>query len=125
MDLGLKDATAVVTGGTEGMGRATADCLAADGARVAVFARQRPRLEETARALERLGSPEAVGLAVDVTDPAAITAAFADLARRWGTLNILVNTVGPNAGGTIDQLDDDGWARAFELGTMSAVRCVR
>ena len=68
MDLGFADATAVVTGGTKGMGRAIAECLAAEGARVAVLARGREALDETVAALEGLGSPDAVGLAVDVVD---------------------------------------------------------
>lgn len=64
MDLGLANATAVVNGGTSGMGRAAAECFAADGARVVVFGRGRERLDETVAALRRLGSPDAVGLAV-------------------------------------------------------------
>src|SRR5262245_25928400 len=125
MDLGLRDATAVVTGGSSGMGRAAAECLADDGARVAVFARRRSELDETAAALRKRGSPDALGLAVDVTDGAAVEAAFAELGARWGALNILVNTVGPGDTGTIDTLGDDGWARSLELGLMSAVRTTR
>ena len=59
MDLGLEDATRVVAGGTTGMGRAAADCFAADGARVAVLARSRDQLDETEAALTDLGSPDA------------------------------------------------------------------
>ena len=73
MDLGLRDATAVVTGGSSGMGRAAAECLADDGARVAVFARRQAELDETVSALRKRGSPDPVGLSVDVTDAAAIT----------------------------------------------------
>jgi NAD(P)-dependent dehydrogenase (short-subunit alcohol dehydrogenase family) len=125
MDLGLRDATAVVTGGSSGMGRAAAECLAADGARVGVLARRQSELDEAVAALRRCGSPDAVGLSVDVTDSGAIDAAFAELGARWGALNILVNTVGPGDTGTIDTLPDEGWERSLELGLMSAVRCVR
>lgn len=125
MDLGLADATAVVTGGSSGMGRAAAECLAADGAKVAVFARRKSELDETVAALRAAGSPDPVGLSVDVTDPAAVEAAFAELGARWGALNALVNTVGPGDTGTIDTLGDEGWARSLELGLMSAVRCTR
>jgi len=124
VDLGIADATAVVTGGSKGMGRAVAKILAADGARVAVMARSRDALEETAAALRAAGSPDATGIAVDVTDPASIEAGFREVADRWGALNILVNTVGPGAG-NFEQLDDSGWDAAFALGTMSAVRGVR
>src|SRR4029453_11584768 len=125
MDLGLRDATAVVTGGTSGMGRAAAECLADDGARVPVFARRKTELDETVAALRKRGSPDPVGLSVDVTDGATIEAAFAELGAKWGALNVLVNTVGPGDTGTIDTLDDEGWARSLELGLMRAVRCTR
>lgn len=125
MDLGLAGATAVVTGGTKGMGRATAELLARDGARVAVFARGRAALDETVAALRQLGSPDALGLSVDVCSAESIATAFAEVAQRWGQLNSLVNTVGPDALGTIDELSDAAWLDTFNLGTMSAVRCVR
>ena len=124
MDLGFSDATAVVTGGTKGMGRAIAECLAAEGARVAVLARGRDALDDTVRALEERGSTEAVALQVDVVERAQVDAAFAELGARWASLNVLVNTVGP-AAGRFEQLSDDDWVSAFQLGTMAAVRCVR
>jgi len=125
VDLGIADATAVVVGGSKGMGRAVADILAADGARVAVMARGREALDETVAALRAGGSPDAVGLSVDVTDPVSIDAAFAEVGERWGGgLNILVHTVGPGAA-RFEDLDDSGWDAAFDLGMMSAVRSVR
>ena len=124
MDLGFKDATAVVTGGTKGMGRAIATLLAEEGARVAILARRRAELDETAQALDKVGSPQPLALSVDVSDTAQVDAAFAEIAEHWDHLNVLVNTVGP-AAGRFEQLRDDDWLTAFQLGTMSAVRCVR
>ena len=124
MDLGFADATAVVTGGSKGMGRAVAEVLAADGARVAVMARGRESLDETVAALRALGSPDAVGISVDMTDPASIASGFREVGGRWGSLNVLVHTIGPGAG-RFEDLDDDDWDQAFALGTMSAVRSVR
>jgi NAD(P)-dependent dehydrogenase (short-subunit alcohol dehydrogenase family) len=124
MDLGFADATAVVTGGTKGMGRAIAECMAAEGARVAVLARGRPALDETVSALERLGSPQSLGLSVDVADGDTVQRAFDTVEQRWGSLNVLVNTVGP-AAGRFEQLADADWLTAFQLGTLGAVRCVR
>lgn len=124
MDLGIAGATAVVAGGSKGMGRAVAEILAADGARVAVMARGREALDEAAAALRAAGSPDAIGIGVDVTDPASIEAGFREVAERWDALNILVNTVGPGAG-RFEELNDGGWDAAFALGTMSAVRSVR
>jgi NAD(P)-dependent dehydrogenase (short-subunit alcohol dehydrogenase family) len=124
MDLGYAGATAAITGATKGMGRATAELLAAEGAKVAVLARSREELDETVEALLGLGAPDAVGIVTDVADPELIEAAFAELADRWGALNALINTVGPFAG-TFEELDDAAWESAFTLGTMSAVRCTR
>ena len=56
-----------------------------------------------------------------MTDPAQVEAAFAELGARWGSLNVLVNTLGP-AAGRFEQLDDDGWRAALDLGLMAAVR---
>src|SRR3984885_4110237 len=124
MDLGFADAPAVVTGGSKGMGRAVAEILAGDGARVAVMARGRGALDDTVNALRAAGSPDAVGISVDMTDPASIGAGFAEVGGRWGCLNVLVHTIGPGAG-RFEQLDDGDWDTAFTLGTMSAVRSVR
>ncbi len=125
MDLGLCGAAAVVSGGTGGMGRAAAECFAEDGARVAVLGRTRARLDETVEALRRLGSPDAVGLGVDVSKTSEVDHAFSELAKRWGEIHILVNTVGPDQGGGIEELSDEAWLRAFDVGALSAVRCVR
>ncbi len=124
MDLGIAGATAVVTGGSKGMGRAVAEILATDGARVAVMARGQEALDETVTALGALGSPDAVGLSVDMTDASSIDAGFGQVQERWGALNILVHTIGPGAG-RFEDLDDSDWDAAFALGTMSAVRSVR
>ena len=124
MDLGFADATAVVTGGSKGMGRAVAEVLASDGARVAVMARGRTALDDTVASLLALGSPDAVGISVDMTDPASIAAGFQEVGDRWESLNVLVHTIGPGAG-RFDDLDDGDWDEALTLGTMSAVRSVR
>jgi len=127
MDLGLSGAAAVVSGGSKGMGRAAAVCLAAEGARVAVLARGRAALDETVAELQRVGSPDAIGFPVDLTVRAEVDAAFADLAERWGECNVLVNAAGPVDVGIrrFEDLDDAEWIATFEIGTLSAARCVR
>lgn len=127
MDLGLKDATVVVTGGTSGMGRAAADCFAVDGARVAVLARSQEQLDATTAALTELGSPDAVGISVDLFDGASVDAAFAQLAGRWGHLNALVNVAGPMEGGlkSFETYTDEDWHKVFDGLTFAAVRTAR
>jgi 3-oxoacyl-[acyl-carrier protein] reductase len=126
MDLGLAGAAVCVQGGTQGMGRATAETFAADGARVAVLARDQARLDETVAKLTDLGSPDAVGIATDVTDRASVDAAFAAIGERWGELNSLVCAVGPAVSNLRwDEMSDEQWREAFDLGAISAVRCAR
>jgi NAD(P)-dependent dehydrogenase (short-subunit alcohol dehydrogenase family) len=125
MDLGLKGATAVVQGGTQGMGRAAAECFAADGARVAVIARTQSDLDATVARLLEVGAQDAVGLRADITKAEEVEAAFASVTGRWGSLNILVNATGPGGSGSFDKLTDEDWARAIDLNAMGMVRCVR
>ncbi|OBI93254.1 short-chain dehydrogenase [Mycobacterium alsense] len=124
MDLGFAGSTAVVTGGSKGMGLAIAEALAAEGASVAVMARSRAPLDAAVTALRAAGAPDAVGISVDMADAGSITDGFAEVSKRWGRLNCLVHTIGPGDG-YFEQMDDAQWEAAFALGTMSAVRSIR
>jgi NAD(P)-dependent dehydrogenase (short-subunit alcohol dehydrogenase family) len=125
VDLGFAGATAVIAGGTRGIGLATALCLAGDGCRVGLIGRDEARLEEAAGALEAAGSPEVLQLAVDLGSATDVTAVFDELRMRWGALNVLINAAGPAGAGRFEDLDDAGWSDAFDQGVLSAVRCVR
>jgi len=126
VDLGFTDATAVIVGGGRGMGLATARCLAADGARVAVVGRRAEVLEAAAAELRQCGSPEAVAVVADISDADQVERAFSDIGQRWdGALNVLINTVGPGAAGSFEELTDDQWRAAVDDGAMGMVRCVR
>lgn len=126
MDLGLSGAAVAVNGGSKGMGRAAAEVFAAEEARVAVLARTPSDLDDTVASLMEKGAIEAIGLQTDLRDDAQVAAAFADIRKRWGHLNVLVNSAGPSEGvGGIEAVDDAGWHGAFDSGVLTAVRCVR
>lgn len=125
MDLGLAGAKVVVQGGTQGMGRAAAECFAQDGAKVAIVARTKAALDETAERLLALGAPDAFGMPADITQPEQVDAAFGEIGRRWGDLNVLVNATGPVGLGSFDQLSDADWQETIDLGAMGMIRCVR
>lgn len=127
MNLGLGDATIVVSGGSAGMGRAAALSFATEGALVAVLARNADRLDETVDELRRAGSPDAFGLPTDVTDADSVRRAFERLSERWEHVNVLVNTVGPiDVGiGRLESLTDDEWRATLDIGLLAAARCVR
>src|SRR3974390_1683191 len=122
MDLGLANAQAVVTGGSKGMGRAVANTFADEGASVAVLARGQEAIDETIVELRRRGSPDPMGISVDLRRPEAISEAVDSIGRRWGSINCLVNTIGP-ADGYFEKMTDEDWAAALDLGLMAAVRC--
>jgi NAD(P)-dependent dehydrogenase (short-subunit alcohol dehydrogenase family) len=124
MDLGFAGSKAVVTGGSKGMGLAIAEALAAEGASVAVMARNRAALDDAVETIRAAGAPEAFGISVEMADAASIEAAFTAVSERWGQLNSLVHTIGPGDG-YFEQMNDAGWEAAFTLGTMSGVRSIR
>ncbi|WP_304110051.1 SDR family NAD(P)-dependent oxidoreductase [Mycolicibacterium bacteremicum] len=125
MDLGFAGAATVVVGGGRGMGFATAQCLADDGARVAIVGRSREVLDAAAAELTRRGSPDAVAIVADTADDDSVRRAFGELADRWGEVNALINTVGPGAAGNFEELTDQQWQEAFDAGLMGMIRCVR
>ena len=125
MDLGLGGARAVVVGGTSGMGLATAVCLAGEGCRVGIVGRDADRLTAAARLVADAGSPEVLALAADVTSTAEVAGAFDTVRAHWAELNVLINAVGPAGAGRFEDLADADWTAALDLGTLSAVRCIR
>jgi 3-oxoacyl-[acyl-carrier protein] reductase len=124
MDLGLAGAHAVVTGGSKGMGRAVAHAFADEGARVAILARGQEAIDETVEELRRRGSPDPLGVSVNLRKPEAIVEAIDLIGQRWGSINSLVNTIGP-ADGYFEEMSDEDWTSALDLGLMAAVRCSR
>ncbi len=127
MDLGLTDARVLVVGGSRGMGRAAAITFAEEGSRVAVMARSSSALDDTVALLRSAGSPAALGLSADLTNPTDVDAAIDRLGQQWQGLEVLVNAAGPvEVGiGPFEELDDDEWRATFDIGLMSAVRTVR
>src|SRR5437016_14263592 len=85
LDLGLKGKVAVVTGGSEGLGRATAERLAAEGAHVAICARRPEVLERAAAGIRKAGG-QVLARSVDVTRADQIEAFIGEVAREWGEI---------------------------------------
>lgn len=122
MDLGLEGKVFVVTAGSRGLGRATADALVADGARVVVVARDQGKLDE---AVAELGEGSAVGLAADLDDPATGERAARVALDTWGRLDGALVSVGGPPRGTALGTDDETWRSAFDSVVVSALRVVR
>jgi len=125
VDLGLRGRATVVAGGTRGVGRATAQLLAAEGCRVAVLARTPSALRATEEELLAVGAADAIGLECNLLDTGEVEAAFTFLDERWGECHALVNTVGPAPVGSLDELTDAAWVAEFELGVLTMIRTTR
>ena len=122
MDLGLKDRVYIVTGGSRGLGRATAEALVAEGARVVIAARSASVVADTAAVL---GSANAVGVPADNADPGTPELLIAAAHEQFGRLDgALISVGGPPAGSVLD-LTDDQWRQAFESVFLGAVRLAR
>src|SRR6201996_5450356 len=98
MDLHLKGKNAVILGGTRGIGRAIADTLAAEGANVAICARNAEQVKEAVAALKDKGV-KATGASVDIMDGAALKTWIASAASELGGIDVLISNAGAMAQG--------------------------
>lgn len=127
MELGLKGRTAVITGGSKGIGKAVAKGLAAEGVNVVLLARGQELLEQAADEIKRGSAAGVLALPTDITQMDSVKAAAAAAAEQFGTLHILVN----NAGGPIRRMDrqitwsDDEWLGDLNLKTVGMLRAVQ
>lgn len=122
MDLGLGGEPIVIVGGTQGMGYATAELLAAEGAALALVARDIERGEEKAAALRALGA-EVIVRGADATRPGEVEDAIASAADHFGRLYGLAVTAGPVLShGSFEEDGDAAWEASFQAVLMTSVR---
>ena len=125
MDYQLQGRVALVNAASRGIGRAIAEALAAEGARVVISSRSQEAVDRAAREIGSAHGAEVVGVAADVIDPGAAGHLVTIAVQRFGGLDILVNNSGGPPFGTFADLDDAAWQRAFDLLLLSVVRMVR
>lgn len=121
MDLGLEGRVYVVSGGSRGLGRATAEALVAEGARVVVLARD---ADTVAAAVSTLGE-RAVGLAADLGDPSTADRAVARARESFGRVDGGLISVGGPPPGSVLGTTDEQWRSAFESVFLGSVRLAR
>jgi NAD(P)-dependent dehydrogenase (short-subunit alcohol dehydrogenase family) len=128
MDLNLRGKRAVVTGGSRGIGFAIAAALAAEGAEIALLARDQKRLEAARRRL-REGDRRVIALAADTTDDSAVRAAIARTVEELGGVDILVNAAaepaGPGSPRALADLVDADVLAAIDTKVLGYLRCAR
>ena len=127
MKLGLEGRSALVTGGSKGIGKAIALALAREGVDTALCARGRDELERTGREISSATGRQCVAIAGDLTSDEECRRVVAAAAERLGRLDILVCSANhlPDEGGTFATIPDEQWVSHMELKFLSAVRCAR
>jgi 3-oxoacyl-[acyl-carrier protein] reductase len=125
MDLGLKDKVAMVTGASRGIGRATAEILAQEGAILAICSRTEKEIKETAKKISDRHGVKVHAEAQDLTRPKAIENFVSGSKAALGRIDILVNNVGAGITKPFEGLSEKDWQDALEKNFWVALRCCR
>ncbi|MDB5654934.1 MAG: fabG 2 [Tardiphaga sp.] len=125
MDLQLKGKCALVTGGSEGIGKAIAMTLAKEGVNVAICARRLEPLEKTAEEIRNAYGVTVVAITADLTKDEDAKNFVEKAAKQLGSLDLMINNAGSAPGGVIETLTEADWEQAMQLKFMGYVRCLR
>lgn len=125
MELGLKNKTALITGGSMGIGLAVAEGLAAEGVNVALCARDRARVMEQAGRIHAKFDVETMAVAADLSQAAEIARLIEEIRGRFGGLDILINNAGIGSNETVMNAPDEKWQYYWDLHVMAAIRLAR
>ena len=125
MDLRLQNKAALVAAASKGLGRAVAEELAREGARVAICSRNEALIGQVAGKIASETGSEVFGLRADVSLTEDVEKLVSEVAGRFGTIDILVTNAGGPPPGTFDTLENSAWAAAFHLNLLSVVNLCR
>ncbi len=125
MDLGLKDKVALVAAASQGLGRAVAEELAAEGASLVLCARNPSTQAETAAAIADSSGAHVLAVPTDVTDVDQIARLVESADDRFGRIDILVTNAGGPPAGRFEQLSREQWEQATRLTLYSAIELAR
>jgi 3-oxoacyl-[acyl-carrier protein] reductase len=125
MDIRLEGRTALITGGSKGLGLAMATKFAAAGADVAILARGADALEEAKRLIGKTAAGAVETFVCDVANAAEIEGAFRSVIARFGKVDILVNNAGTSQTGKFDEISDAVWQADLDLKLFASIRLAR
>ena len=125
LDLGLTGKVAIVTGGSDGLGRAAAEKLAAEGAKVTICARRKEHLERAADEIRKATQGQVFAHVADVSRAADCERLVDAAVAQWGGADILLNNAGTSAAAAFEKVDDEAWQADWDLKVMGAVRMCR
>ena len=107
MDLGLEGKVAIVTGGSDGIGKAAAISMASEGAKVAIVGRTQSKLDDAVAEIKKASGGEAIGVAADVSVESDVKAMVEKVVSEYGKLDILVNNAGTSSSTTLEKMTDE------------------
>jgi 3-oxoacyl-[acyl-carrier protein] reductase len=125
MELGLNGKVAIVTGGSEGIGKATALKLAQEGAHVVIAARRQDVLERAAQDIAAATQAEVLALVADVTNTEQVERLVARAVEKFGRLDILINNAGTSNAKGFESASEELWHEDLDLKLHGAVRTIR
>ena len=125
MERGLAGRVAIVTGSSQGIGKATAAALAREGVHVVMCARGEPGLREAAREIGQCAGVRVAAVTADMSKPGDITRLVATAVEQFDGVDILVNNAVNSVPGTFLELPDEAWMDHINVKVMGYVRCIR
>src|SRR6187397_3745913 len=125
MDLRLKGKTALVTGGSEGIGKGIALALAKEGVDIAIRARRKEPLDAAASEIAKATGRKIVAIPADLRQDKDTKRFIEQGHKALGRVDIMVNNAGSAAGGVIEHLSEADWEQSLQLKFMGYVRCLR
>jgi len=125
MDLGLRDRVALVAASSRGLGRATAEELAAEGATLVMCARGEDALREAAASIERSSGARVLALPADLADPAAVDRVIDAAMQAFGRVDILVTNTGGPPAGPFESHSREAWHEAVRQNLDSVLNLTR
>lgn len=121
METGLKQRSVIITGASDGMGKATAELFAAEGAHIAIAARTEKKLNAVAEALRTQYKTEVLAYPLDVTDEAGVNAFVKTVAEKYGRIDVCVANAGGPPPKNFLSITLDEWRKAVEFSFLSVV----
>jgi NAD(P)-dependent dehydrogenase (short-subunit alcohol dehydrogenase family) len=125
VDLQLKGKIALVTGGSEGIGKGIALALAREGCEIAICARRKEPLDAAAKEIGNATGRKVFSVTADLTKQADAENFVNAAHKHFGRIDILVNNAGSAPGGVIETIDEAGWMQGLQLKFMGYVRCLK
>lgn len=125
MDLGLKDKVAIITGGSDGIGKAAAISMATEGTKVAIVGRTQSKINLAVEEIKKLSNADVIGISADVSVESDVQSMIDKVISEFGQIDILVNNAGTSSATTLELMTDEDLEVDFGIKIYGAIYCAR